>query len=221
MMIRHLRVPFVLFACLIAGGLFAAEQPIQFVDNTHVPQKVVVVNTSGTSSFVKDMFKVIKLINEEDNLSPTEIIKLHIINGSGGDPLSQLGVPLAEAKKYAEVNPKFTSSDIWAQDCMELCSAQNANGQWVPAVFDSARGRGLGALPKVLSELWGLAFFKNPSTEAAHGDYGGNLEVTPFDNVLVAGNTITAKCRAYLESHGNAGRMFHPDTRWLSVGHID
>jgi len=197
------------------------SEQIKLINNNHVPQKILVVHTYSTSKFVKDLFNVVKEINEKDGIPAAEQIKLHIIP-SGGDPISQLGISAADAAKYVEVNSKFKSTDIWAQDCMELCSAQLANqSDWVPAVFDSNRGRGLGGLPKTLADMWGLAYFKNPANEMAHGDYGGNIEVTPFDNVLVAGNTITKSCKDFFEKHGYAGRMFNPDTKWLNVGHID
>ena len=213
-----------LVSCAFAA--FAGELPdgverIKFLDYNHVPQKVLVVQSYSTGKFVKDLFQVIKGINEKEGLSNSEVIKLHIV-GSGGDPISSLGISAEDAKKYVEVNPTFKSSDQWIQDCMELCSAKmTGSDRLVPAIFDSCRGRGLGGLPSALAKLWGQVYFKNPSSSQAHGDYGGNLEVTPFDDVMVAGNTITSPCKSYLEKAGYAGRMFHPDTRWLTVGHID
>ncbi|RCK81737.1 MAG: peptidyl arginine deiminase, type II [Candidatus Ozemobacter sibiricus] len=204
-----------------AAESLEAIDRIKFVSYNNAPQKVLVVHSYSTARFVKDLFNVIKEINEVENLSEADRIKLHIIS-SGGNPISQLGISAADAAKYVEVNPVFQSSDQWVQDCMELCSARKkGTNEYVPAVFDSVRGRGLGGLPPALAKLWDLVYFKNPATAQAHGDYGGNLEVTPFDDVLVAGNTITSQCKAYLEKWGYAGRMFNPDTRWLSVGHID
>lgn len=216
-------VVFLLFGFL--GILQAAPmvevKKLRMIDNNHVPQKVLVVMTSSTTKFVKDLFEIVKAINEQENIPAAERLKLHIIPSSG-DPISQLGISQADAAKYVEVNPKFSSGDIWAQDCMELCSAQVAGGQeFVPAVFDSNRGRGLAGLPRALADLWNLAYAKNPSGSQAHGDYGGNIEITPFDDVLVTGNTNTAPCTAFLEKMGYAGRHFLPDTSWLTVGHID
>ncbi len=210
----------VLSCLFVPGAAQAQDAKIRFVDNTHVPQKLVVVHSYGTARFVKDLFNIVKEINESNQLSPAEQLKLHIIS-SGGDPLTQLGVSVEEAKKYAEVNPSFKSSDIWAQDCMEICSAVKPDGSIVQAVFDSKRGRGLAGLPKTLANLWNLMYFENPATSQAHGDYGGNLEVVPFENILCAGNTITAPCKNYLESKGYKGRAVYPDTSWLTVGHID
>ncbi len=213
-----------LLACSLPG--WAAEGPegvdrIKFVSYNQAPLKVLVVHSYSTGRFVKDLFNAIKNINETEGLSAAERIKLHIIS-SGGDPVSQLGIPAADAEKYVEVNPTFKSSDQWIQDCMELCSARKTGtNTYVHAVFDSMRGRGLGGLPPALAKLWNLVYFQNPASAQAHGDYGGNLEVTPFDDVLVAGNTITGPCKAYLEKWGYAGRLFTPDTRWLTVGHID
>ena len=193
---------------------------LRMIDNNHVPTKVVVIHSYGTGQFVKDLFGVIKHINESENLGEAERVKLHIVPSSG-NPISSLGISQADAEKYVEVNPKFSSSDIWAQECMEICAAKTADGKLLPAVFDTMRGRGLAGLPKALSELWNLVYTKNPTNEGSHGDYGGNLEIAPFDDVMVAGNTITPACKAFWEKMGYAGRLFTPDTSWLSVGHID
>ncbi|MFZ2957521.1 MAG: protein-arginine deiminase family protein [Candidatus Ozemobacteraceae bacterium] len=219
-----------LFAAVLSGLLFTGSAKcaaradvasLQLIDNNHVPKRIVVIHTSGTASFVKELFSIVKKINEEDNISAVDRLKLHIVPSSG-NPISSLGISAADAEKYIEINPKYTSSDIWAQDCMEICAAYTAGSdKLVPAVFDTNRGRGLAGFPKALADFWGLAYTKNPSNESAHGDYGGNLEVTPFDNIMVSGNTITPACKAFFEKMGYAGRMFHPDTRWLTVGHID
>ncbi len=192
---------------------------IQLVNNNHVPQKLLVVYTYGNGPFVKDLFTVVKQINEQEKLPETDRLKLHIIT-SNGDPVKDLGITAEDAAKYIEINTKFHSSDIWMQDCMEICSAW-AGGKRVQAVFDSNRGRGLAGLPKALADLWDLVYFKNPSNQMSHGDYGGNLEVTPFEDIMVAGSTITQPCRDFFEKLGYAGRLATPDTRWLTVGHID
>lgn len=211
-------------SCLVALPAEAAPaadkvERIQLVNNNHVPQKLLVVYTYGNGPFVKDLFKVVKQINEQDRLPEADRLKLHIVT-SGSDPVKELGISPEDAAKYVEVNPKFSSSDIWMQDCMEICSAW-AGGKRLPAVFDSNRGRGLAGLPKALADLWDLVYFKNPSTQMSHGDYGGNLEVTPFDDIMVAGNTITPQCKTFFEKLGYAGRLATPNTRWLTVGHID
>jgi len=212
------------FSCLAAPTADAAPaadkvERIQLVNNNHVPQKLLVAYTYGNGPFVKDLFMVVKQINEQDRLPENDRLKLHIVT-SGGDPVKELGISAEDAARYVEINPTFKSSDIWMQDCMELCSAW-ADGKQLQAVFDSNRGRGLAGLPRALANLWDLVYFKNPATQMSHGDYGGNLEVTPFDDIMVAGNTITAPCKAFFEKFGYAGRLATPDTRWLTVGHID
>lgn len=225
MKLRNLLV-YTLAAASCLAPLPAAAAPaadkverIQLVNNNHVPQKLLVVYTYGNGPFVKDLFNVVKLINEQERLPEADRLKLHIVT-SGGDPVQQLGISSDDAARYVEVNPKFRSSDIWMQDCMEICSAW-ADGKRIPAVFDSNRGRGLAGLPKALADLWDLVYFKNPASQMSHGDYGGNLEVTPFDDIMVAGSTITPQCKAFFEKLGYAGRLATPDTRWLTVGHID
>lgn len=208
-----------------ASSIFAAPgaaeiSRIRLVNNNHVPKKILVCSAYNTQKFVRDLFNVIKEINESANLSGDDVVKLHIIPGSG-DPLANLGVSAEVARKYAEVNTNFSSSDIWLQDCMEICSVDLKNGQRAPAVFDSNRGRGLARLPRILADMWDIAYFKNPSNQQDHGDYGGNLEVTPFDDIMVAGSTITAPCKKFFEDNGYRGRMFLGNTHWLQVGHID
>ncbi len=193
---------------------------IKFNTNNNIPSKILVVSGYGNSNFVKDLFDVIKQINVSDQLSEKDRVKLHIISGSG-NPVPSLGISDEDAKAYVEVNQRFNSSDIWLQDCMELCSAQLKSGKLVPAVFDSNRGRGLGRLPGTLAEMWELVYYKNPSNAQSHGDYGGNLEVTPFDDILVVGDTITDSCRKFFEANGYKDRMFLGNTSWLTVGHID
>ncbi len=222
---RYCFLVLVLFAFCCGSVLLAAPplsevSRIRLVNNNHLPQKVMVVSTYSTQRFVKDLFNVIKLINESAQLSGDNIVKLHIIAGNG-NPIPALGISAQDAEKYVEVNPKFNSSDIWMQDCMEICAAELKSGKLVSAVFDSNRGRGLGRLPGVLADMWDLVYFKNPSNAQSHGDYGGNLEVTPFDNIMVAGNTITAPCKKFFEDNGYKNRIFLADTQWLTVGHVD
>lgn len=211
--------------CFATNVGYSAPNPdqvkrIKFINNNHVVQKVLVVLNHTNRKFVSDLFNIVKLINESDGLSGDDIIKLHIVS-SGGNPISILGISQADAEKYVEVNPRFNSSDIWMQDCMELCAAETHDGRLIPAVFDSNRGRGLARLPKILSEMWNLVYYKNPSRAGDHGDYGGNLEVTPFDDILVVGDTITKECYDYLAKHGYKDRIYVGPASWLQVGHID
>ncbi|MBU1106970.1 MAG: protein-arginine deiminase domain-containing protein [Candidatus Riflebacteria bacterium] len=209
------------FSMAIAAPPLSEVSRIKLVNNNNLAQKVLVVSSYSTQKFTKDLFDVIKIINESSQLSGDEIVKLHIISGSG-NPIPALGISAQDAEKYVEVNSKFNSSDIWLQDCMEICSAElKGTGKLVTAVFDSNRGRGLGRLPGILAEMWDMVYFKNPSNAQSHGDYGGNLEVTPFDDIMVAGDTITAQCKKFFEDNGYKDRMFLGQTKWLTVGHID
>ncbi|MBF0544376.1 MAG: hypothetical protein HQM08_08080 [Candidatus Riflebacteria bacterium] len=221
---RFLSIFFLVLTCT-CSPVFSQQidcTGVKLIDNIHVPQKVVVVLAGGTTRFVKDLFTTIKTINETENLPENERIKLHVIPGSSNsDVANTLGISSTDAAKYLEVDQKFSSYDIWAQDCMELCAGKTSEGKLVPAVFDTNRGRGLAGLPKVLADTWGLAYFKNPSSSQAHGDYGGNLEVVPNEDIMVSGNTITPQCKAFFEKMGYSGRIYNPNTKWLSVGHID
>jgi len=152
---------------------------LKFNNNNNIPSKVLVVSGYGNQKFVKDLFDVIKKINVTEQLSGNDLIKLHIISG-GGDPISGSGISAEDANKYVEVNPKFNSSDIWMQDCMELCSAVLKNGKLVPAVFDSNRGRGLGRLPGVLAQMWDTKTPQTPRITVITAETSKLLRLTTF-----------------------------------------
>lgn len=222
---RLLALSIVLICTICSSALVAAPpvsevRRIKLVNNNHLPQKIIVAATYSNRTFVKDMFKVIKFINESEQLQERDIVKLHLIS-SGGNPISSLGISAADAAKYVEVNPSFTTSDLWMRDAMEIMSVELKNGKYAPAIFDTNRGRGLAGLPKALAQLWDLVYFKNPSNAQSKGDYGGNILITPFEDVLVAGSTMTAACKRFFEQNGYAGRIFSGNTHWLTVGHID
>ncbi len=217
-----------LFAAFVGFSVQAFAAPplseisrIKLVNNNHIPKKIIVAAAYNNRQFVKDLFSVIKHINESEMLSGEEVMKLHIISSSG-NPIPSLGISAQDAEKYIEVNPNFNSSDIWMQDCMEICSAVvKGTNEIVPAIFDTNRGRGLARLPSTLAKMWDLVYFKNPSNQQLRGDYGGNIEVTPFDDIMVTGSTMTQPCRRFFEDNGYKGRMFIGNTQWLTVGHID
>jgi hypothetical protein len=124
-------------------------------------------------------------------------------------------------QKYVEFNKGFTTRDMWMQDWGEV-GVVKIKGQKKPqtVVFDSNRGRDNAELPSILSNFWNSYLVKNPSNANSGGDYGGNIEVTP-DNVLLIGNTSTPELRAYLEKHGYKNRLAVLETDWLNVGHVD
>lgn len=193
---------------------------IRLINNNHIPKKIIIASTFSNRQFVRDIFEVIKFINESEQLYGDDLVKLHLIS-SGGNPLPALGISQEDAKKYVEVNPRFTTTDIWLRDCMELMAVELKNGELYPAVFDTNRGRGLGRLPGILADMWDLVYYRNPSNAQVRGDYGGNILVTPFEDILVVGSTMTNECYQFFEEHGYKGRIFTGNTHWLRVGHID
>ncbi len=219
-----LLLSFLLFSFCITSAYAAPKasemKRLKFINNNHVPQKVLVVLNNTNRKFVRGLFDIIKFINESEKLSGEDLVKLHVVS-SGANPATALGISKADAEKYLEYNRRLTTSDLWMQDCMELCAAETQDGKLIPAVFDSSRGRGLARLPKILAEDWDLVYYKNPSKAGDHGDYGGNLEVTPFDDILVVGDTITKECYDYLSKHGYKDRIYVGPADWLQVGHID
>ncbi len=223
------RLALTAFVCTLAAVFLtpvnAAPSPsevkrIKLIDNNHLPQKVFVVDAGHNRRFVRDLFNVIKEINLSEQLVGDEIIKLHIIP-SGSDPIKGCGISPEDAKNFVEVSKIYSTSDIWMQDCMELCSAVTKDNKLIPAIYDARRGRGLGRYPKALAQDQDLVYYLNPATVGDHGDYGGNIEVTPFDDILVVGNTITKPCYKMFEENGYKDRIFVGKVDWLQVGHID
>jgi protein-arginine deiminase len=87
-------------------------------------------------------------------------------------------------------------------------------------IVDSNRGRGLTGLPKIFADMWDMHYIKNPSNSGIKGDYGGNIEVTP-DNLLVIGDTSTNQMRNLLFNLGYKDKHVILETSWLQVGHVD
>ena len=192
---------------------------IRLMSNNNIPKKVIVVRNGGTAPFVDDLINTIQTINEESDRMD---LKLHVITTS---PAAASGFKsqLQAQGLYGnlvEINSRFFTADQWMQDWGEIAVAE-VDGQedLQPLILDSNRGRGLAGLPKVFADLWDAYYIKNPA-RGSKGDYGGNIEVTP-DNVLVLGSTSTAKLRKLFDEHGYKNKRAILDTSWLIVGHVD
>ncbi len=202
-------------------------ETIKFLSANHIPVKVIVVYNPDTKndSFVAALINIVAEMHEKGKLGKEEAFKVHLIPSKTAKEndcadLRKL-VSTERMKKYVEINREFATNDVWMQDWGEVAMVglKNTPKQQL-AVFDSNRGRGNAALPGLLADFWNSYLIKNPSNEFSGGDYGGNIEVTP-DNVLLIGNTSTPVLRAFLEMRGYEGRMAVLDTDWLFVGHVD
>jgi len=201
-------------------------ESIRFLSSNNVPLKVLVVYMPGKANenFVVSLIKIVAKMNENVS-NQSDSCKVHIIPGWNMDSKdfarleNLVGKELIE--KYVEFNDKFSNRDTWMQDWGEV-GVIKLKGERKPqtVVFDSNRGRGVAKLPEVLASFWNCYLVKNPSNLYSSGDYGGNIEVTP-DNVLLIGDTSTSELRTFLEKHGYNNRLAILETDWLNVGHVD
>lgn len=215
----------VVVAALFISG-YAWAGTIRLLSNNQLPRKVLVVNQAETSEFVKELFKTIRKIHEEDGLTGKDAFKLHIVDTAGSLATPEqregfFGAAASDVEKFVEINPDFKTRDIWMQDFGEFCTITEGTTVF-PAVFDSARDAGLKDFPEWLSKNWDLKLCVNPSSTAGFGDgdSGGNIEVTP-DNIMYHGDSMTPECRKFFLQNGYADRAIKLATKWLAVGHVD
>jgi len=192
---------------------------LRMMSNNNLPKKVIVVRNYSTSGFVDKLVRTIQSINK-DFANP---MKLHVIVDSSSSYRS-FKKQMEDAGLYGslvEINEQFFTSDQWMQDWGEILVAE-VSGKPEPelTIFDSNRGRGLRGLPKLFADMWGAHYLKNPNNQGIKGDYGGNIEVSP-DNVLVIGDTSTQDLRQFFAQRGYADKTALLETRWLTVGHVD
>lgn len=199
---------------------------LRLMSANQLPRKVLVVNHTDTTAFVKELFGVIRAIHEEDGLTGNDAFQLHIVDSAHSLPTPEararfFGAPTGVVEELVDVNPDMKTNDIWMQDFGELCTWSDGE-KTVPAVFDSARDAGLKDFPEWISKNWSMKLCVNPSSTAGFGDgdSGGNIEVTP-DNILYHGDSMTPECREFFLKNGYDGRKIMLATKWLAVGHID
>ncbi|OGK07166.1 MAG: hypothetical protein A2W80_12030 [Candidatus Riflebacteria bacterium GWC2_50_8] len=202
-------------------------ESIRFLSPNNVPVKVITVYAPefGNLAFIMSLINIVADMHEKGLVKAEESFKIHLIPTlkSQASDFSELRSKISaeRLKKYVEFSSIATNNDVWMQDWGEVGVVKlksEAKAQLV--VFDSNRGRGTSDLPARLAHFWNGFVMKNPSESRSGGDYGGNIEVTP-DNILLIGNTSTPELRGYFEKHGYAGRMAVLETDWLHVGHVD
>ncbi|GAB1353437.1 MAG TPA: protein-arginine deiminase family protein [Candidatus Rifleibacterium sp.] len=196
---------------------------IRILGPNNVPLKVLAVyNPEKTRQFVVELIKIVASINAQDKPPADEKLKVHVVLSNPKDrALLEKDVTPTVMKDIVEVNNKFFTTDQWMQDWGEVATIKLKNDpKQHLCVIDSNRGRGIAALPAILANFWNCFLLKNPSDQRSSGDYGGNIEVTP-DDVLIIGNTISTEFRDLFYDHGYEGRMVKVETDWLKVGHCD
>jgi|GEM_PF-696008 len=235
-MIRTTRKFFGLFfvAFLVLAASFVAtarELPLdltqlerlRILGPNNLPVKVLVVyNPPENGKFVVDLINLVVKIHETDGISKEDKFKVHVVTTRAEDK-AELEKSLTPQimKDFVEINDKFYTKDVWMQDWGEVATAKFKNEpKQKMIVLDSNRGRGIAALPAILANFWNCYCIKNPSTQFSAGDYGGNIEITP-DDVLIIGNTSTNELRDLLSKYGYKDRMAVVETDWLAVGHCD
>jgi hypothetical protein len=202
-------------------------ESLRFLSPNNMPLKVLVVYLPDqkNENFVVSLINIVAQMHESGSVKQDDSFKVHIIPGwqmtqANHEHLQKL-VGAERVKKFVEFNNRFSTQDMWMQDWGEV-GVIKLKGERKPqtVVFDSNRGRGIGELPGILASFWNSYLVKNPSNQFSGGDYGGNIEVTP-DNILLIGNTSTQALRDYLEKNGYRNRMAVLETDWLTVGHVD
>ncbi len=202
-------------------------ESIRFLSPNNMPVKVLVVYSPefGNVGFIKSLIKIVAGMHEKGQVKPEHAFKVHLIPTmrSKKSDFAELRKEFSAAllKKYVEFSDAEVNNDVWMQDWGEVGVVKLKSERKAQlVVFDSNRGRGTGDLPSRLAHFWNGFVMKNPSKAQSAGDYGGNIEVTP-DNILLIGNTSTPQLRKYLEKHGYANRMAVLESDWLNVGHVD
>jgi protein-arginine deiminase len=201
-------------------------ESIKFLSANNIPLKLIVAYVQGgNDDFVTDIIKLVKEIHENDKFTRKNPFKVHIVPGpkASKNDFAELRERISDKilKQHVKFNQDYVTNDVWMQDWGEVGVVKlKTDPKAQLLVFDSNRGRRNSKLPKLLSKFWNSYYLKNPSHKKSTGDYGGNIEATP-DNILVVGNTSTKALREFLNTHGYKDRMVIVETDWLNIGHCD
>ncbi len=202
-------------------------EAIRVMGANNLPVKVLVVlQPERNLEFVVELVKLVAEIHNVDRIAPADRFKVHVVPSTTArrDQCAALKnrLPPEVWRDFVETNPLFTvDNDIWMQDWGEVGMVKMQGEPHAQLlIIDSNRGRGIGKLPAILANLWNCALLKNPSQFMDCGDYGGNIEVTP-DDVLILGNTSTQPLRDCLAMFGYKNRIVIVESDWLKVGHCD
>lgn len=197
---------------------------LRLLGHANMPLKLLMVLTGNfrqdTRDEVRQVLDVVKQINEEAGMPPhNERLKLQLIISSESD-FHSIDLSAEELREHVEINRYFQSKDVWMQDWGEIGAVLvDGADKERQVVFDSNRGRGLEGLPESLARQWNGHFIDGPPGHGA-GNYGGNIEVTP-DDYLVIGDSSSGAIRKMFADMGYQDRTCVLATKWLLVGHVD
>lgn len=196
----------------------------RLLGHANQPLKLLMVCTGNfrqdTRDEVQGVLEAVRALNAEAEGNPDiPQTKLQLILGSQED-MNRINLTQEDLDKHVEINPYFASRDIWLQDWGEIAGVhvEGASKERL-TIFDSNRGRGLAELPKILAKMWNSHYIKGPPGQGA-GNYGGNIEVTP-DDLLVIGDSSSTQIRDQFKAMGYEGKTIVLETKWLLVGHVD
>ena len=155
-----------LFFSLLSINLFGAAKPIKCEDIKRIrilgsnnnPVKVLVVLTRMTEnlSFVARLVKIVATIHDQDKLNGDDAFKVTVFPSDDdyfNDLVKKVGKTIAD--RFIEKGNGYPQSDPWMQDWGEVAMVQTRQDEKAQLlILDSNRGQELGALPKLLANLW-------------------------------------------------------------------
>lgn len=187
------------------------------------PLEVLMVLDSSTVDEAQAVLDVVKQIHRqqaEQGVPQAERLRAHFVLRSRSD-LNRLDLTSEELETMVVVDRYYSTSDIWMQDWGEIATVKRkGQSETELCLFDSRRGRGLGDFAGALARQWGGKLLVGPQAWGTKGNYGGNIEVTP-DDFLVIGDTCTSTVLDLFRSSGYQDRTVVLDAKWLRVGHVD
>ena len=194
---------------------------VRLHSNANVPQKVVMVATTYTLDEVHAFLDVLAQMNDSARAKGEETVKLHLMV-SAEDVLSDLYFPRQLFDELAEVNHQALCNDLWTQDFGEIATFYVKDGGPPKlGLIDAKKSGDLAFFTEALSSLWSWGWMVPPGLDDDdQGNFGGNIEVTP-DDILIIGSTASPALREAFSALGYRSRVAVMDTSWLEVGHVD
>ena len=193
---------------------------VRLHSNANLPHKIVMVATSYTLDEIHSFLDILSHINTNSKSRDFSPIKLHLMVSSE-DVLAELCFPRKVFEDIVEINHLALCNDLWTQDFSEIATFYPKNGAPKLGLIDVKKSGDLAFFTGGLAALWSWERIVPPGLEDdEQGNYGGNIEVTP-DDILVIGSTATKAMRNTFKALGYGHKVAVLDTSWLEVGHVD